>query len=654
MTGSTTSAGRNLDADVTRAAPAGLRLTALFSGRRQWLHGLGVAAWCGAFLYFWQWWIDPAHVVAWPSYLLITIVIGWITLLPVYFIAIFSGAKVATAQTGPVPQGRIAMVVTKAPSEPFAVVRKTLLAMLDQTGCDFDVWLADEDPSEDTMAWCAAHGVRVSTRKGVADYHRSAWPRRTRCKEGNLAYFYDHYGYERYDFVAQFDADHVPETTYLVEILRPFNDPSVGYVSAPSICDANAATSWAARGRLYAEASMHGALQAGYNNGWAPLCIGSHYAVRTKALKQIGGLGPELAEDHSTTLIMNAHGWRGVHALNAIAHGDGPANFADLAVQEFQWARSLVTILLKYSPVYVPRLSPRLRFQFLFSQLWYPLFSSFMALMFVMPIAALFMGRAFVAVTYPEFLLHFAPLSLVLIVLAYFWRSTGTFRPHDARVLSWESMLFLFARWPWSLLGCLAAVRDHFRGSFVDFRITPKGGAAAGSLPLRVLMPYLVLSVASALAAWFVSDAGTARGFYIFAGINTLIYAGLVVVIHVCHARENGLALMPRSTMTAATAGCLVLVSVLSAQSAVRHGAEATEALSHGLGFIAFTETRYTVAGAGRGTNLKIVRFRLKWRGFAQPSDSGSRVEASASSFAQPRTGDVTTTRKVARVQVPS
>ncbi|HEV7309039.1 glycosyltransferase family 2 protein [Ensifer sp.] len=652
MTDATNSGRSRIRADRRQGVAP---LSAVFSGRLLVLNCLGTAAWVAALVYFWMWWIDPAHVLDWPSYILATVVVGWVTLLPIHFMMIFYGAKVATEKTGPVPEGRVAMVVTKAPSEPFAVVRKTLLAMLDQTGCDYDVWLADEDPSEDTLAWCAAHGVQISTRRGVAEYHRTAWPRRTRCKEGNLAFFYDHYGYERYDFVAQFDADHVPETTYLVEILRPFNDPTVGYVSAPSICDANAAGSWAARGRLNTEAFMHGCLQVGHNNGWAPLCIGSHYAVRTKALKEIGGLGPELAEDHSTTLMMNAHGWRGVHALNAIAHGDGPVNFADLAIQEFQWARSLVMILLKYSPIYGPRLSPRLRFQFVFSQLWYPLFSAFMALMFLMPVFALLTGRPFVAVSYPEFLLHFAPLTIILTALAYFWRSTGTFRPHDARIMNWESVVFLFARWPWSLLGCLAAVRDHLTGSFVDFRITPKGRGAASPLPLRVLMPYLALSLASALVIWFVSDAGSASGFYIFAGINALIYALIVIVIHTCHARENGLALVPRSTMTAVTAGGLVMVSVLSAQSAVRHGAEATEALSHGLGFVTFTETKFTVAGAGQGTNLKIVRFRLKWNGFSQPSDSESpRVEANAESAGQPDIRDVMTTKKVGRLHVPS
>nr|WP_254679753.1 glycosyltransferase [Celeribacter baekdonensis] len=59
--------------------------------------------------------------------------------------------------------------------------------------------------------------------------------------------------------------------------------------------------------------------QAGYTAVFTPMCIGSHYAVRTIALMEAGGLGPELAEDHSTTMLMAVAGWRGVHAMDAIA-----------------------------------------------------------------------------------------------------------------------------------------------------------------------------------------------------------------------------------------------------------------------------------------------------------------------------------------------
>lgn len=400
-------------------------MVAIFRGRKRVEYVIGVVLWAIALVYFWQWWIlDAVHTHIVGS-ILVSAMLAWITILPVYFITIFFNAR---RPSGPlrIPAGsRVAMVVTKAPSEPFHVVAETLQAMLAQD-VPHHTWLADEDPSLETLAWCREHGVFVSTRKGRDDYHRQTWPRRTRCKEGNLAFFYDNYGYERYDFVSQLDADHVPEPGYLFQMLRPFADPAVGYVSAPSICDRNAHESWSARGRLYVEASMHGSLQAGYNGGFATVCIGSHYAVRTAALREIGGLGPELAEDHSTTLFMNAHGWRGAHALDAIAHGDGPRTFADLVTQEFQWSRSLVMILLQYTPKLIGRLPLHLQVQFLFSQFWYPLYAFFLAMMFLLPVIILAYGDNFVSVTYPDFLQHFLPQSLMILVMAFWWE-TGNF-----------------------------------------------------------------------------------------------------------------------------------------------------------------------------------------------------------------------------------
>jgi cellulose synthase (UDP-forming) len=584
----------------------------LLTGYRRAEFVAGACIWLAALVYFWTWWIDPAHYLGLFGFLTVSLSLAWVTFLPGYFLAIFYRAR---KPNGPLrlPAGsRVAMVVTKAPSEPFPVVAKTLKAMLAQ-GVPHHTWLADEDPSPETLNWCRQHGVLVSTRKGRTDYHRATWPRRTRCKEGNLAFFYDHYGYELYDFCVQLDADHVPEPDYLRQMLRPFADPAIGYVSAPSICDSNAAESWSARGRLYAEASMHGSLQAGYNGGLAPLCIGSHYAVRTAALKEIGGLGPELAEDHSTTLMMNAYGWRGVHALDAIAHGDGPRTFADLVTQEFQWSRSLVMLLLQYSPVYVPRLPLRLKFQFVFSQLWYPLFAFFMALMFAMPIIALIRGENFVGVTYPGFLVHFVPLSAVLILLAFRWRSTGSFRPVDAKILSWEFMLFLFARWPWALAGTIAAIRDWLTGSFVDFRITPKGTSEVDPLPLRVLAPYGFLSIASVLPVLLVEDASDARGFYIFAIINAALYATLLLVIVVQHARENVVRVSRRSYRPAMAASLLSLF-LLPGMATAERGLGGLESLAFGFGHVRLFEEKYAVAGAGNGGEaLRKITFRPRW-----------------------------------------
>jgi cellulose synthase/poly-beta-1,6-N-acetylglucosamine synthase-like glycosyltransferase len=596
-------------------------LTSVLAGRSRMLFWVGAATWLAAFVYFWAWWLRPEHILDPVSYGVVSLSLGWITVIPAYFILIFANGS---RPTGGVPAAgplRVAMVVTKAPSEPFDIVARTLEAMLAQD-YPHDTWLADERPSPETVAWCQRNGVLISTRQDHPEYHRKTWPRRTRCKEGNLAFFYDHYGYERYDVVAQLDADHVPEPGYLREMVRPFADPRVGYVSAPSICDSNAHESWSARGRLYAEASMHGSLQAGYNGGWAPLCIGSHYAVRTAALKEIGGLGPELAEDHSTTLMMNAAGWRGIHALDAIAHGEGPKTFTDLVTQEFQWSRSLVMLLLQYSPRYVPQLSGRLKFQFLFSQLWYPLFALFMALGFLMPILALVLDTNFVAVTYPAFLLHFFPLSLVLVVLAFQWRSSGTFRPYDAKVLSWEILVFLFARWPWALLGTIAALREWAMGTYVDFRVTPKGVADVDPVPLRVLAPYAVLSGSSALAALLTHDVTTATGFYFFAVVNALIYAGVFATILIGHHRENR---VRRTSAFRAPAVALAAVALLAMPALVAqaNGPRALGAILYGTGVMPVTEVKYRVSGAGMGDDPRIVRLNFGWQD-PGPTDSAT------------------------------
>ncbi|NTG51508.1 glycosyltransferase [Agrobacterium rhizogenes] len=601
---------REIQAQAIRDEPL---MVPVLAGYRRAEYLAGTALWLAAVVYFWRWWFVPAHHVYLVGSILVTSVLAWVTIIPVYFIVVFYRARKPSGRLRLPAGSRVAMVVTKAPSEPFEIVAKTLSAMLAQK-VPHDTWLADEDPSPATLDWCHKQGVHVSTRKGREDYHRQTWPRRTRCKEGNLAFFYDHYGYARYDFVAQLDADHVPEPDYLYQMLRPFADPAVGYVSAPSICDHNAHESWSARGRLYAEASMHGSLQAGFNGGLAPLCIGSHYAVRTAALKDIGGLGPELAEDHSTTLMMNAHGWRGVHALDAIAHGDGPCTFTDLITQEFQWSRSLMMILLQYSPKLVGHLPLRLKMQFLFSQLWYCLFSLFMALMFFLPVAALISGRIFVDVSYPDFLLHFVPQSVLLILLAYRWRKTGTFRPVDAKILSWEMTLFLFARWPWALAGTLAAVRDWATGSFVDFRVTPKGTSDVDPLPSRVLAPYILLSLISVLPVLFVANARDTGGFYIFATVNAAIYTLLVLVIVLQHAREN-IVCMASRFYRPALAGSLLTLIVLPCVATIERGRSGIESLTWDTSGYTLFEYRFSVAGAGiGGHDLHRIVFNPRWR----------------------------------------
>ncbi|MGP3723863.1 glycosyltransferase family 2 protein [Cereibacter sphaeroides] len=591
------------------AATAAPFRTPLMNGRQRTRYAAVTVLWAAGLVFFWSWWLDPAHFIGWGGFLLVTIPLLWLSALQLYFVVILFQSH-RSAAPDPVPgRWRVAMIVTKTPSEPFEVVRRTLEAMLAQD-YPHDTWLADEDPSPETAAWCAAHGVKISCRKGRADYHRPVWPRRTRCKEGNLAFFYDHWGYRDYDIVSQLDADHMPQPGYLREILRPFADPKVGYVSAPSICAANASESWAARTRLHTEAAFHGAFQTGYAGALTPMCIGSHYAVRTRALREVGGLGPELAEDHSTSMLLAAGGWRGVHAIDAIAYGDGPANVADLATQEFQWSRSLLTLLLSHTPRYLGRLPGRLKFLFIVCQLWYPLFALVMLMMYLAPALALLFDMRFADVTYPGFVFHALPAVTALTAFAWLLRNDGFCRPVDAPVFSWEKALFLALQWPWVLWGCAMAVRDRVTGRFVDFRITPKGSAASRRIPPKIIAIYVALAAGCVLPVFLADELAEARGFLLLTLLNAILYGSLVLVMVWHHLRQIGAFWRDQLGDLALQGTAVAALFALVIAGGLSRGTESLAALAFGLEPLRITRAEYVVSGAGSGT-VPQVRFRF-------------------------------------------
>ncbi len=505
-----------------------------------------VLVWVLSLTVFLIWWFRPEHINGWLRFILNTGLLLWVFALPGYFFFFVYRMKKVDADVKIPAEWRVAMVTTRAPSEPFGVVKRTLEAMLAQE-FPHDTWLADEDPDESVYEWCAANGVQVSCRKGVAGYHNAVWPRRTRCKEGNLAWFYDRYGYDGYDFVVQLDADHVPAAGYLEAMLRPFVLPEIGYVAAPSICDSNAGSSWAARGRLYAESIMHGPLQAGYTDGFAPLCIGSHYAVRTIALKEIGGLGPELAEDHSTTLMMNGFGWKGAFAPDAIASGEGPPTVADCITQEYQWSRSLMVLMITEMPKYWKRLPFALKIEFLFAQLWYPLFSLGMVVGSFLPLIAVLTGQPWVTLSFTGFLQHSIPLTASILGVVWYLKINGWLRPASSPILSWEAMLFQLMRWPWSLFGTVMGAVAALSGKTTDFKVTPKGEARPASVAWSVLMPYIAMVMMAAMPVLLIPDAGKANGYIFFLLLQAVMYVILLISIIFIHYHETRSALKIRN-----------------------------------------------------------------------------------------------------------
>ncbi|MET9682429.1 glycosyltransferase family 2 protein [Streptomyces coeruleorubidus] len=521
-------------------------------------------SWAICFVWFWTWWLEPQHRVGWPGLIVNSALLLYVTVLPAYFLAMICRLR----QVNPsleIPAVPVAFVVTRSPSERWTTVSRTLEAMLAQDyPRSYDVWLCDEAPTHEIRAWCRGHGVHLSCRQGVPAYHRSSWPRRTRCKEGNLAYFYDHWGYRQYAVVAQLDCDHVPEPTYLAEMVRPFADPAVGYVAAPSICDANAACSWSARGRLYREAVWHGAVQLGHSGGLAPLCIGSHYAVRTAALRYIGGIGPELAEDFSTTFLLNAAGWQGAFAINAEAHGDGPLTFTDMVTQEYQWSRSLTTMLLDLLWDHVGRMPFLLRVRFICALGYYPTHGLVISLGLTLPPIAVIAGLPWMNVNLFEFLVHLWSMLVWLLLALVFMRRRGLLRPPSAPVVSWETWLFTLAGWPFVMWGVLAAVRQKIRPRPVDFKVTPKQRNGLEPLPARLVTPFVVMSLALAGAAVYGELTSPSVGYVFLCMVGAAAYATVAVAVPLLHVRETSRAVGTTLRAALATAPLGTLLGIAS------------------------------------------------------------------------------------------
>lgn len=524
------------------ASPHADTFVPILDGRGRLVVAALTVLWVAMSVLFWVWWLQPQHRVTWFGLIANSVLIAYLACMPGYYLITVNRLRGVNQELA-VPPLRVAFVVTKAPSEPWAVAHRTLEAMLVQDiAVPYDVWLCDEDPSSDTVDWCRKHGVRLSTRRGVTEYHRPEWPRRTRCKEGNLAFFYDHWGYRDYDAVAQLDCDHVPEPSYLAEMIRPFADDTVGYVAAPSMNDLNIDASWANRGRIHREGSFHGPVQLGHQVGLAPVCIGSHYAVRTRALSDIGGVGPELAEDFSTSFLLTSAGWQGAFAHRAEAHGEGPPTFAAMLTQEFQWARSLVTVLLTMVPRHLTRLTWPLRLRFLFALSFYPLLTLTTAAgLLLAPLAAV-TGVSWVRIDYVEFLLRWCAMAGCLLLITVFLRRRGLLRPSGVPVISWETWLYALTRWPYIAWGVLAATLQRIRPQTVDFKVTPKGAGDLEQLPGRLVAPFVVISVALSCAALVGELTTNSAGYVFLCLLGSVTYSTVSIAVTVLHAHETAAA----------------------------------------------------------------------------------------------------------------
>jgi hypothetical protein len=137
-----------------------------------------------------------------------------------------------------------------------------------------------------------------------------------------------------------------------------------------------------------------------------------------------------------------------------------------------------------------------------------------------------------------DFWVHVLPAGLVAQTTVAFLRRKQFLRPVNARLASWEVMLFAIARWPWILWGSVQGLYAGLRKRDIAFKITPKGDSAAKALPLRYVMPMLFLALAPAIAINTL-DGGSAAGYQLLCSVSVVTYLAVAIAIIALHHRDN-------------------------------------------------------------------------------------------------------------------
>jgi hypothetical protein len=177
---------------------------------------------------------------------------------------------------------RVGVATTFVPgAESLEMLEDTVKALV-AMAYPHDTWVLDEGDDGEVKALCARLGARHFSRKPFAHYQTSRGPFQARSKHGNYNAWLDACGFAQYNILVNFDPDHVPEPTFLHEVLGYFDDPRVGYVQAAQAYY-NQRASFIARGAAEETYAYYSATQmASYALG-LPIVTGCHTAHRVAA-----------------------------------------------------------------------------------------------------------------------------------------------------------------------------------------------------------------------------------------------------------------------------------------------------------------------------------------------------------------------------------
>jgi cellulose synthase (UDP-forming) len=318
---------------------------------------------------------------------------------------------------------------------------------------------------------------RIAAEEGL-DYLRR--PGGLHAKAGNV-----NAGLARTDgeYIVIFDADHVPEPSFLISVLPHFHDQDVAFVQSPQFYTNN--VNLVATGSGEAQRIFYELVCPGKNHFNAAFCVGTNVMFRRAALDEIGGIWTgSNSEDIWTSLELHKRGWKSIYVPQVLARGLAPQDVTSYLKQQLRWASGGFEVLLR------GRLFKRgigltvdQRLQYLFTGTHY-LLSVAMLTFMLLPALYLLFALSPIRADGLVWATHYLPFQAAVLLVT--WLQSGGFK------LS-------------AIVASIGAAPVHVRALFFAIRNKPatwsstnQAGASARSL--WVVMPHLALLILNVTA----------------------------------------------------------------------------------------------------------------------------------------------------------
>lgn len=391
-------------------------------------------------------------------------------------LAIFVSWDYRHRKSPPPPAGLSVDVLIPAYKEPVEMIRRTLKGAL-AIRYPHRTWLLDDAGRDDLRALAAELGCEYVVRSDNAG-----------AKAGNINHAL---GLANGEFVAVFDADHIPRPHALDATLGFFGDPKVAMVQTPQDyynIDALQYANDNRTGALWHDQSFfYNISQPGRDAHGAASCAGTSVVYRRSALQEIGGIpSATVTEDVHTSLKLHKLGYSAPYLNEPIAYGVAASDLADYYRTRHRYGHGNIHALREENVFFCKGLTWRQRLSYLFLGLIY-LEGWQQLLVFLVPAIALIFGIAPFDITV---------FNVLVVLLFPLWTYALMQEIGCGFSRYWTNEIFAMFRWPVHIVSVTALFSDRL--AWRSSRKNLKGRVNWNLLAPQILVVALSLSALGA------------------------------------------------------------------------------------------------------------------------------------------------------------